>query len=171
MQPMRDPPSPDEIASAEAPRSDSPAVERGPSPAPAAAAAVRRQRMRELGIVAVFAVGTMLLVGIVLWLALGGGGKARSASPTPTATARRPAPATQLAPGAPVPDRCLVSAADGRILGRVVAELGSGERTTSYRVEEYPGHGVAPVASTLEVPAAGSRLVPCASLAAKPGAR
>jgi hypothetical protein len=110
--------------------------------------------MREVAIVAAFALATMVIVALALRFALGSADARRAAQgplvPLPT-------PAGQCA-----------LAADGRVLGKVVAVLGRGGRPETYRLEEYPGHGVAPVASTLTLPVRETRLVRCTDVAGKP---
>jgi hypothetical protein len=120
----------------------------GPPPPP-------DRRKRDAAVVAAFAVGTMVVVALVLRFSLG------------SADARRAALGPLQALPAPPAGQCAV-AADGRVLGRVVGVLGRGGKPAAYRVEEYPGHGVAPSASTLAVPVEGTRLVRCADVPAKP---
>jgi hypothetical protein len=137
-------PSPDAVPDPSAP--EPPRRER-----PMARARLNR---REATIVAAFALGTMGALGLVLRLAFGA-----AAARTPGAGALRPI-------GTPPKEQCAVRRDDGRVVGKVAALMGRGGRLAAYRVEEWPGHGVAPVASTLDVAAEGVRLVPCSTLQA-----
>ena len=115
-----------------------------------------RLQPREVGIVAAFALGTMGGVALLLRLAFGAAESGRFGQ-----DALRPV-------GPPPADRCALRRTDGVVVGRVVGLMGRSGRLEAYRVAEWPGHGVAPVASTLDVPAGEVRLEPCSSLTPSP---
>jgi hypothetical protein len=113
-----------------------------------------RLQPKEVGIVAAFAIGTMGGVALLLRLAFGAADSKRFGEDS-----LRPV-------GTPPADRCALRRTDGVVVGRVVGMMGRAGRLEAYRVAEWPGHGVAPAASTLDVPVGDVRLEPCSSLAA-----
>ncbi|HET6762947.1 MAG TPA: hypothetical protein VFH27_04720 [Longimicrobiaceae bacterium] len=115
-----------------------------------------RLERREVAIVAAFALGTMGGVALLLRLAFGAADSGRFGR-----DALRPV-------GTPPADRCALRRSDGLVVGRVVGLMGRGDRVEAYRVAEWPGNGVAPAASTLNVPVGEVRLEPCSTLAPTP---